>query len=188
MNDIAKTAVFAAAAALVGLIAWLAGPAAHEPIAEMISGEQLFPEFTEPDKAAVVEIVKLEKQDSRSLKLVEQDDEEVTIASHGDFPGDDATKRKLREVRQNLTGLKIVGVAWAANVELEETDADEGEAGEENGEEPAAADKSVRDVHNDFGVVDPQDEALTSDTCVGSGAGACAGEARASVGVRGSGS
>lgn len=152
MNEIWKTTIFVALAVVVGLVAWLTGPAPLETAAESVHGEPLFRDFTDPRDAASLEIVTFENQKARSLNVLEKDGENLAIASHADYPGDDKTKRRLTEVRKNLTGLKIVGVASAPGLDREDQE-----------EVP----DDVREAHNMFGVIDPQGEAKTTDTGVG---------------------
>ena len=57
MSEIKKTLIFGAVAVVLALAAWASSPRSVTPDAFLDQGEQFFPEFTDPNAAASLEVV-----------------------------------------------------------------------------------------------------------------------------------
>lgn len=131
MNEFAKTGVFLGGAALLAVLASLAGPSSQKHELAADEGQPFFPSFTAPDAAAELEVVQFEEASSRILKFSVKRDDKGTwiIPSHGGYPAD-ATSRMSKAATMFL-GLK---------------------------KERVASDK--KEEHGKFGVLDPADQGV----------------------------
>ncbi len=130
MTEGRRTSIFVLAAVLLVAAAWLAGPRSDTPDAVGERGQRFFPEFTDPNRAASLEVVEFDEQTSaaRPFKVMNREGR-WTIPSHQDYPADGATR--------------LSSIA-AAVIALEKDD---------------VASDNVSD-HERFGVLDPLDETL----------------------------
>ncbi len=149
MSELSKTAIFVAVAAVLGLTAWLTGPSSPTVETAGMFGQPLDADFTDPRKAASLQIVTFEGQEARTLEVVGQGDD-MTVASHENYPGDDTTKRRAKQIKEELAGLKIVGLVSVPGYEQENEDSE--------------APRDTREIHKFYGVIDPQGEAQSSST------------------------
>lgn len=109
MSSLARTGLFViVAAALVGL-AWLSSPEIAPPELYDDVGEEFFPEFTDPDQAAALEVVEFaaETAEMRPFR-VQKKDGRWTIPSHHGYPAD--AKEQMAESAGMLIGLAKAGV------------------------------------------------------------------------------
>lgn len=111
MSEAVKTGIFAGVAVLVAVIAVVTKP---EPIkfteADQV-GEALFPEFTDPGKAAGLEIVSFDSSLGTLHKFsVERDrNKRWTIPSHDGYPAD--AEEQMKDAALALVDLEVLGVA-----------------------------------------------------------------------------
>jgi hypothetical protein len=149
MNENVKTGIFAAVAAGIVAVAWLTGPAAPKHDAAAASGHQpLFPQLTDPLAVARLEIVRFDENSRMPVSIaVAQVKDRWCIPSHSYYPAD--AEKHLAEAVTSLNGLKDLGTAPGL--------------GDAEGDLDRA---TIRKLHNEYGVIDP-DAAKTTDDGVG---------------------
>ena len=132
MDETRKTLIFIAAAALVTLVAYLAAPGDPTPEAFSDRGEVFFPDFTDPNDAASLEVIDFNEETGRidAFNVVFKGTR-WRIPSHHNYPADD--KDRLAQTAAGLIDVRKDDVV--AEV---------------------AAD------HESLGVVDPLDESVAS--------------------------
>jgi hypothetical protein len=93
MNENRKTLIFAAAAIVLALLAWLSAPSTPSPDAFFDQGETFFPDFVDPNDATTLEVVEFDEQTAtaKPFKVTLQDNR-WTIPSHHDYPADGADR------------------------------------------------------------------------------------------------
>jgi hypothetical protein len=163
MKEIQKTSLFAAAAILVAAVAWLTGPSTAKQKTEDVRGGALFPPF-DPLSVTRMEIMRFDETGRKFLPFeVAQVNGKWSIPSHSNYPADAAPpaasnkeeKGHLAEAAGSLMGLKIVDYADHASKKGTPADLEPDQ-------------NALRQVHNLYGVVDPDPESVkTSDTGVG---------------------
>ena len=110
MNEIAKTAIFAAVAVLVLLIAWASRPSLPVQDSADMRGKELFPDFENPLEAASLEIVKYDEATASEQPFkVAQVDNRWSIPSHSDYPAD--AEDQVAEAAAGLMDLKVLDVS-----------------------------------------------------------------------------
>lgn len=132
MDETRKTLIFIAAAALVTLVAYLAAPGDPTPEAFSDRGEVFFPDFTDPNDAASLEVIDFNEETGRidAFNVVFKGTR-WRIPSHHNYPADD--KDRLAQTAAGVIDVRKDDVV--AEV---------------------AAD------HESLGVVDPLDESVAS--------------------------
>ena len=132
MDEMRKTLIFVAAAALVAFVAFLAAPGDLTPEAFSDRGEMFFPDFTDPNAAASLEVIDFDEETGRidAFNVVFKGTR-WRIPSHHNYPADD--KDRLARTAAGLIDVRKDDVV--AEV---------------------AAD------HESLGVVDPLDESVAS--------------------------
>ena len=150
MNENLKTCMFAVAAAAIACFAWSTGPSSPKPNAEDVRGQLMFPAFKDPLAVTRMEIVRFDDGSRKVLPFdVAQVKNRWSIPSHNDYPAD--AKDHLAEAATSLMGLKILNPA--PGLSDEQGDLDQ---------------STIRKLHNEYGVVDPDAaEIKSSDTGVG---------------------
>jgi hypothetical protein len=142
MNEIKKTSIFVAIAAVLSLITWFTGG----PKIGKVPGKFLFDDFKDPLQAASLEIVKYDDDTgTTSTFKVAQANGLWCIPSHSEYPAD--AKDRMADVASGLMDLKVI-----------ETPALTGED---------AAQKDIRALHEEYGVVDPSSSDLAGSEGVG---------------------
>ena len=93
MTEGRRTSIFVLAAVLLVAAAWLARPRSDTTDAVGERGQRFFPEFTDPNRAASLEVVEFDEQTSaaRPFKVMNREGR-WTIPSHQDYPADGATR------------------------------------------------------------------------------------------------
>lgn len=89
MSETRKTITMCGAALLVAIVAWATTPRARTPDAFSDRGEVFFPEFTDPNAAASLEVVEFDETNGtpRALKVLNRNGR-WTIPSQFDYPTD----------------------------------------------------------------------------------------------------
>ena len=104
MNETRKTLIFAAAAIVMALLAWLTAPVTPSPDAFFDQGETFFPEFTDPNTAATLEVIEFDEETATAKPFkVTYRDGRWTIPSHHDYPADG-------EERLATTAAAVIGI------------------------------------------------------------------------------
>ncbi|MBD3402174.1 DUF4340 domain-containing protein [candidate division GN15 bacterium] len=89
MDQTKKTVMFAGVAVVLALLAWLAAPSRITPEAFVDQGSQFFPEFTDPNEAMSLEIVRYNSETGAAQPFkVHFRNGRWTIPSHHDYPAD----------------------------------------------------------------------------------------------------
>ncbi len=84
-----KTFAYAGVAAVLALIALVSAPGRIEPDAFFDQGEPFFPDFTDPNKAITMEVIKFDEQTGSTIPFkVTFKEGKWTIPSHYDYPAD----------------------------------------------------------------------------------------------------
>ncbi len=153
MNENLKTGLFAAAALLVAAVAWLAGPSRPEATTpeRRARASPCSPVWTTPggDAAGDHAVRRRQPQVPALRGGPGEADRLGSIPSHSDYPAD--AKEHLAEAATSLMGLNILGVAPGLGDEADELDQN-----------------TIRKLHNQYGVVDPDPETVkTTDDGVG---------------------
>jgi hypothetical protein len=109
-TDVRRTGLFVLAACLLATAAWLAGPRPGAPAALAGRGQPFFPEFTDPNRAASLEVVEFDEQTSaaRPFKVMNREGR-WTIPSHQHYPADGANR--LPSIAAAVIALKKDDVA-----------------------------------------------------------------------------
>ena len=112
MNEPVKTLVFVVIAAVVLLSAILLRPTPFEQPSQR-AGEKLFSDIEDAAVADALEIVRYDREQSKSKELtILRDRDEWVIASHNNYPADgDGAKERIEDVAVKLMNLEIVDVA-----------------------------------------------------------------------------
>jgi len=89
MSELKITGIFAGAALVLAVLAFLFSPGRITPEAFMDQGEQFFPQFTDPNQAATLEVIEFDEQSgtARPFKVTFSNGR-WTIPSHHDYPAD----------------------------------------------------------------------------------------------------
>lgn len=89
MSQIAKTSVLVVIAIVLVLLAWVTAPSAPELERFSDQGEPFYPDFTDPLKAATLEVIDYDEESgsARPFKVQVKDDV-WSIPSHYDYPAD----------------------------------------------------------------------------------------------------
>jgi hypothetical protein len=89
MSEIRKTLIFGAVAVVLALAAWASSPRSVTPDAFLDRGEQFFPEFTDPNAAASLEVVDFDTETAAAIPFkVTNQNGRWSIPSHHDYPAD----------------------------------------------------------------------------------------------------
>ncbi len=89
MNEIKKTVYYAAVAVVLLIIALFSHLGKVKPDAFIDQGELFFPDFKDPNEAAVLEVITFDKETGEAVPFkVVFKDHEWTIPSHYDYPAD----------------------------------------------------------------------------------------------------
>ncbi len=132
MNEIKKTIIYSGAAILIALLAFITTPRPATPDAFLDKGDEFFPEFTDPNTAASLEVIDFDSETGEAVpfKVMFQGGK-WSIPSHHEYPADGAD-------RLAKTAAGIIG-----------TQKDEFRSDNPND-------------HISLGVIDPLDETATS--------------------------
>ncbi len=105
MNERKKTMMFAGAAVLLALIAFVTAPGEVTPDAFLDQGEQFFPDFTDPNEAKTLEVIEYDS-DTGSQKPFKVTFSKGlwTIPSHHNHPAD--AKDRLSKTAAGVIGIK----------------------------------------------------------------------------------
>jgi hypothetical protein len=111
MNENIKTLTFVVAAGAVALIAWASNPTLRTAPEEDVRNTPLYPEFTNPQSVASLEIVKYDEkrgtiQRFKVARVERKGKTRWSIPSHDDYPAD--AKEQVAAAATSLMGLKIV--------------------------------------------------------------------------------
>lgn len=111
MNDTQKTAVFVAVAAVVVGVALVSHPRPRAPENEDVRNQPLYPEFTDPQSVASLEIVKFDESRGtvhpfRVAQIERKGKIRWSIPSHDDYPAD--AKDHMAAAGASMLGLKIL--------------------------------------------------------------------------------
>ena len=110
MNENIKTLIFGGIGLVLAGLAYFTLPAPSSTKPVRLTGKQLFENFTDPTKAASLEIIRYDQEKSKveSLK-VEKIGGIWTIPSHANYPAD--AQDQLKEAAASLLGVKALGLA-----------------------------------------------------------------------------
>lgn len=131
MTENAKTGLFAAAAALVGLLAWVSMPKQASTIDEVeaIVGKPLFEKFTDPTEVAKLRIVKFDDVIGSIDKFELARDAKTgawIIPSHDSYPADAAAQvSKVANAFVNLRALTVAAKQASDHKDFGVTEPDE---------------------------------------------------------------
>ncbi len=132
MNELKKTMVFGGVAIVLALLAFVTAPSRVTPDAFLDKDELFFPEFTDPNSAATLEVIEFDDETGAAVPFkVTFKGGKWTIPSHHDYPADG-------EERLAKTAAGVIGIK--KNEFRSDNIAD----------------------HEALGVIDPLDEAVTS--------------------------
>ncbi len=142
-NENLKTLWFVGAAAVVVAVAWLSSSTRGNKDQVTVLGTKLFPDFKEPGDVDSLQVLRYDRASGKSLALeVAKQNGLWVIPSHSKYPAD--AKDHLAAAANSLIGLTILGLAPGF---------DKGSSLLEQGQS-----LTLREVHNSFGVVDPNPE------------------------------
>ncbi len=89
MSELKKTLSLGGLAVLLGLVALVSAPGRATPDAFFDIGEAFFPDFTDPDAAATLEVVEFDGETAAAMPFqVTNQNGLWTIPSHNDYPAD----------------------------------------------------------------------------------------------------
>lgn len=89
MNELKKTLSIAGIAVLLGAVAMVSAPRRAAPDAFFDVGEPFFPEFTDPEAAATLEVIEFDEEQAAAMPFkVTNRNGLWTIPSHHDYPAD----------------------------------------------------------------------------------------------------
>lgn len=118
MNQNTKTALFAAAAVVVLLVAWLVRPGTPAVDANYDINKAFFPDFSDPLAAVTLEVVKFDEAlAAKSEFKVAQKDGLWVIPSHASYPAD--AESQMKSAASLLIGLQKLGVVTGDKAEHE---------------------------------------------------------------------
>ena len=118
MNQNTKTALFAAAAVIVLLVAWLVRPGTPAIDANYDIDKAFFPDFSDPLAAVTLEVVKFDEAlAAKSEFKVAQKDGLWVIPSHASYPAD--AESQMKSAASLLIGLQKLGVVTGDKAEHE---------------------------------------------------------------------
>ena len=93
MNELSKTATFVGIALVLGVVAFASAPRRAAPDLFFDVGEPFFPEFTDPDGAASLEVMEFDEETAAATPFqVVNRGGLWTIPSHHDYPADGAER------------------------------------------------------------------------------------------------
>lgn len=93
MSELQKTQRIAGAAILLGVLAFASTPGRVVPDAFFDVGEPFFPEFTDPEAAATLEVIEFDEETASAMPFkVTNRNGLWTIPSHHDYPADGAER------------------------------------------------------------------------------------------------
>jgi len=105
MSEMAKSMSWAAAAVLLGALAFFTAPGTPTPDEFMDRGEVFFPSFTNPNDAKTLEVVGFNEDTAEAIPFkVTFKDGKWTIPSHHDYPADG--KDQLAKAAAGVIGIK----------------------------------------------------------------------------------
>lgn len=110
MNETIKTSIYVAGALLVIVGAIVAYPRQEEFKPPDLVGKPLFPDFTDPDSAAELQIVRFREDMGRISEFEVSRDSETglwVIPSSGDYPAD--AESQVRDAATSLIDLEVLG-------------------------------------------------------------------------------
>ncbi len=112
MTEGNKTLVYVGLAAFIGLVAYVTKPQPAGLKPSDTVGKPLFEGFTDPLKAATLEIVSFDAASGKQpelFRVTQNKDKTWSIPSHGDYPAD--AENQLRDAATALVGLTPLGIA-----------------------------------------------------------------------------
>lgn len=147
MNELKRTAIFVITAVVLTAISLFTMPSIKDVSPASMVGEPLFPDFTDPQEATSLEVVKFDKDTAtaKTFKVAKIGNSWV-IPSHSNYPAD--AKDQLAEVAAEWVDLKVLSVA---------TDPAESGIGSND----------IGGLHKLYGVVDPVGEDTSDPEGVG---------------------
>jgi len=105
MDENRKTIYFAGAAVVLALIAIILAPGRITPTAFLDQGEPFFPEFTDPNEAATLEVIRFNEETGQAQPFkVTFTGGRWTIPSHHDYPAD--AEDRLAKTAAGVIGIK----------------------------------------------------------------------------------
>lgn len=105
MNEMKKTMMFAGAALVLAFLAIVTSPGKKTPAAFVDQGEQFFPEFSDPNTATSLEVVKFNEETGEAIPFkVVFSGGKWTIPSHYDYPADG--KERLAKTAAGVIGIR----------------------------------------------------------------------------------
>ncbi len=105
MSELKKTGYFAGAAIVLALLAFAFSPSRITPDAFMDQGEQFFPEFSDPNQATTLEVVKFDTVNGGARPfMVTFSGNRWTIPSHHNYPADG--KDRLAQTAAGVIDIK----------------------------------------------------------------------------------
>ncbi|MDH4155960.1 MAG: DUF4340 domain-containing protein [candidate division Zixibacteria bacterium] len=105
MEENRKTVIFIGVAVVLAVVAFLMAPHRITPDAFLDQGEPFFPDFTNPNEAAVLEVIEYDQESgaARPFKVV-NDNGNWTIPSHHDYPADG--RERLAKTAAGVIGIR----------------------------------------------------------------------------------
>ena len=112
MNEAIKTLIYVGAAVVVAVVAASTYPKQEDFELPDLAGKPLFEEFTDPDAASKLEILKFREDVGELSDFAVARDKEAglwVIPSSSNYPADAETQ--MRDAATSLIDLKVLGVA-----------------------------------------------------------------------------
>lgn len=111
MSENGRTLAYIGVALVLGVVAVVARPTQEPPPVQGIVGKSLFDKFTDPAKAASLEIVKYDEAlgEVSTFKVARTSDGLWSIPSHSNYPADAETQ--MKDAAMLLVNLTVLGVA-----------------------------------------------------------------------------
>jgi hypothetical protein len=105
MNETKRTIIFGGVAVVLALLAFITAPARVAPDAFFDLGEVFFPEFTDPNAAASLEVIDYDQETGAAIPFkVINNNGKWSIPSHHDYPADG--KDRLARTAASVIGIK----------------------------------------------------------------------------------
>ncbi|MCE2543297.1 MAG: DUF4340 domain-containing protein, partial [Acidobacteria bacterium] len=101
MSELKKTLSIAGIAVLLGAVAIVSAPRRAAPDAFFDVGEPFFPEFTDPEEAATLEVIEFDEEQAAAIPFMVTNRNGLwTIPSHHDYPADG--EERLADAAANI--------------------------------------------------------------------------------------